>query len=283
VSGQGGHLVSTAWLAERLGAPGLRVLDAAWFMPGARDAQAEFLERRIPGACRFDLDAAADPEGTLRHTLPTPAHFAAYAVSLGIASTDTIVVYDNAGTAPAARAWWMFKVFGHEGVRVLDGGLPLWLREGRPIAAGPAEALPVAAGTRFEARPVAARYADAARVDDALRRGMQIADARPAGRFAGIDPEPLPGLRGGHIPGSKNLPYARLLDADDGRLLPRDAIVEALACSGIDAAQPVICTCGSGVTACVLALALEEAGNREVTVYDGSWSEWATRMPNECG
>lgn len=282
MSEEGGNLASTAWLAEHLGAPGLRVLDATWFMPGARDAQAEFLDRRIPGARRFDLDAGADPEGTLRHTLAPPSHFAAYAASLSIASTDSIVVYDNAGSAPAARAWWMFKVFGHEDVRVLDGGLPLWVREGRPVAAGPAEALPAVSGTRFEARPVAARYADAARVDDARRRGMQIADARPAGRFAGVDPEPLPGLRGGHIPRSENLPYMRLLDADDGRLLSRDAIVDAFTRSGIDPARPVICTCGSGVTACVLALALEEAGNGQVAVYDGSWSDWATRMPNEC-
>jgi thiosulfate/3-mercaptopyruvate sulfurtransferase len=268
-------LVSTAWLAPRLGRPGLRVVDASWYLPGSgRDAEAEYLAGHIPGAVFFDLDASSDQHTPLPHMLPDADAFAARMGRLGLGDGDDIVVYDGSGyNLSAARAWWMFRAFGHERAALLDGGIGRWRREGRPLEEGPVH--PTAA--RFRARLDPARVRTLEQVL-ALSHGgdAQIVDARPAGRFAGSDPEPRPGLRGGHIPGSRNLPYAALVDAE-GRLLPPDELRRRFHEAGIDPARPAVATCGSGTSACALLFALHLLGQDRTALYDGSWSEWGGR------
>ncbi|MES2184106.1 MAG: rhodanese-like domain-containing protein [Pseudomonadota bacterium] len=277
----GSNLVSTAWLAEHLGHAGLRVLDASWYLDaGGRDAAAEFAGAHIPGAARFDPSAAAAPGAPWPHTLPPQDHFARYAGALGLAEADVLVVYDDAGLAPAARAWWMFKVFGHQAVHVLDGGLGKWRREGRALASG---ADPVRHATAYGVHFDRRWFADFEAVGHASHAGRQIADARPAARFSGAAAEPRPDLRRGHIPNSRSVPCTSLVDAASGTFLPRQALADTFARGGIDTRRPVICSCGSGVTACVLALALDELDNPAVAVYDGSWTEWATRTPTAAG
>lgn len=273
---QVGTLVSTDYLEARLLKPGLRVLDASWYMDGsARDADAEFVASHIPGARRFDLDVAAEPASPFSHTLPTEGHFAAYAGACGVSELDEVVIYDASGMSPSARAWWMFKANGHQNVSVLDGGLEKWKREGRRLERG--ADLGIAAS--YSARRVSRRLVDMADVDAAVRTGLQIVDARPAARFSGEAAEPRPELRKGHIPGSVNLPWTRLVDPGTGTFRSTSEIAALFRDAGVDLSRPVICTCGSGVTACALALSLERLGNNEVAVYDGSWSEWATRHP----
>jgi len=268
-------VVSTAWLADRLARPGLKVVDASWYMPqSGRDAGAEFLAGHIPGAVFFDLNASSDPLSPLPHMLPGPAAFGARMGRLGLQDGDAIVVYDGSGAnLSAARAWWMFRVFGHESVAVLDGGSRKWEREGRPLERGPA---PRPAGT-FTARFDASRVRSRAEVMAAAGGGTaQVLDARSRGRFEGTEPEPRAGLRGGHIPGSLNLPYAELVDAD-GCLLPPDQLRARFSEAGLDWRRPVIATCGSGVSACALVLGLHQVGVDDVAVYDGSWTEWGGR------
>jgi thiosulfate/3-mercaptopyruvate sulfurtransferase len=268
-------LVSTAWLAERLGRPGLRVVDASWYLPsGRRDAEAEYLAGHIPGAVYFDLDASSDPRSPLPHMLPDADAFAARMGRLGLGDGDDIVVYDGSGyNLSAARAWWMFRAFGHDRVAVLDGGLGRWRHEGRPLEPG-AVTLPPA---RFRARLDPARVRTLEQVLELTRGGgEQIVDARPAGRFAGTEPEPRPGLRGGHIPGSRDLRYASRVDAD-GLVLPADDLRERLRAAGIDPARPVVATCGSGTSACAVLFALHLLGQEQTALYDGSWSEWGGR------
>lgn len=268
-----GTLVSTDYLAARQLEPGLRVLDASWYMEGSpRDPEGEFVKAHIPGARRFNLDRAADPDASLPHTLPSIRHFAAHAGSCGVSATDEVVVYDAGGMSASTRAWWMFKVHGHQRVSVLDGGLQKWQREGRPVERGPDLGLPAAYPRRREPH----RVVDMAAVAATANAGGQIVDARPAERFAGHAPEPRPGLRSGHIPGSANLPWSALVDPASGTFRPATEIESLFRAAGIEPLKPVICTCGSGVTACALALALEHIGNPDVAVYDGSWSEWAT-------
>lgn len=268
-------LVSTAWLAERLGEPGIRPVDASWHLPAAgRDPRAEYLHAHIPGAVFFDLERSSDPGNPLPHMLPAPGVFAERMASLGLSSTDMIVVYDASGknmTAP--RAWWMFRVMGHARVAVLDGGFGKWVREGRPVESGEA-GLP--RGT-FTARLDASRVRDAEslRANLSLRR-EQVIDARSAGRFAGTAPEPRPGLRGGHIPESRNLPFTELVN-DDGVLLPPEELAARFGQAGIDLHAPIVATCGSGVTAAALVHALYLLGHDETALYDGSWSEWGGR------
>jgi thiosulfate/3-mercaptopyruvate sulfurtransferase len=271
-----GTLISTEQLERRLNEARVRVLDASWYMKGSpRDADAEFQAGHIPGARRFDLERAAQPGAALSHTLPSEHHFSTYAGECGISPEDDIVIYDAAGMSPSARAWWMFKVNGHHRVSVLDGGLEKWKREGRRLDQGPASASPAS----YSARRVPHRLADMSAVEAATRAGWQIVDARPVERFTGQATEPRPGLRSGHIPGTVNLPWTRLVDPASGTFR-RAAEIEALfRDAGIDPMRRTVCTCGSGVTACALALALEHIGNSDVAVYDGSWSEWATRHP----
>jgi thiosulfate/3-mercaptopyruvate sulfurtransferase len=269
-------LISTEELERRLQDPGLRLLDASWYMNGSpRDAHAEFLGGHIPGARRFDLERAAQPGAALSHTLPSEHHFSAYAGECGISPENHVVVYDAAGMSPSARAWWMFKVNGHQRVSVLNGGLEKWKREGRRLEQGPATTTP----SSYRARRVQHRLVDMAAVAAAAGDGLQIIDARPADRFTGMAPEPRPGLRSGHIPGSVNLPWTRLVESKTGTFLSALELEAVFRQSGIDPLDRTICTCGSGVTACALALALEHIGNSDVAVYDGSWSEWATHNP----
>ena len=268
-----GPLVRTAWLAFRLHDPALRVLDASYFLPAhQRDAAAEYLACRIPGSLRFDIDAVAQPGTDLPHMLPDAAGFAHAAGAMGIDADTTVIVYDRLGIMSAPRVWWMFRTFGHEKVAVLDGGMPKWLAEGRPTDSGPAQPPP--------ARPFVARFRP-----DLVRSVAQVAamiappgdaqlvDARPAARFQGAAPEPRAGLRAGHIPGARNLPFATLVAAD-GTLAPPDSIRAAFTAAGLDPARPITASCGSGITACVIALAAQRIGLPGVSIYDGSWAEW---------
>jgi thiosulfate/3-mercaptopyruvate sulfurtransferase len=270
-----GALVSTEWLAAHLAEPDVRVLDGSWHMPQARrDAYPEFVKAHIPGAAFFNIDAIADQSTSLPHMLPSADAFAKAVGILGVGDGDRVVVYDTIGVVSAARVWWTFRVFGHDSVAVLDGGLPRWRAEGRPVASE--EAMPEP--RRFTAH---VRH-ELVRRFDQLQRNMvsrreQLLDARSRGRFAGTEPEPRAGLRGGHIPGSLNLPYTALHAAGGQTLLAPEALREAFEGAGVDLGRPVVTTCGSGITACVLALGLHLAGHRNVAVYDGSWTEWGGR------
>lgn len=277
-------LASTDWLAERLGNPDLRLVDGSWYLPtSGRDARTEYLAGHLPGAVFFDLDAVSDRSSPLPHMLPPARQFAEQVGALGIGDGNDVVVYDGSGAnLSAARVWWMFRTFGHERVAVLDGGLPRWRAEGRPLELG--EVSPPTA--HFSARVIpAGAVRDLAAVRGVLERGeAQIVDMRSAGRFTGAEPEPRPGLRGGHIPGSRNLPYSELVGTD-GTLLPADALRRRIAAAGIDPARPIVATCGSGVSACALLHALHLLGHRQASLYDGAWAEWAARddMPVERG
>jgi thiosulfate/3-mercaptopyruvate sulfurtransferase len=266
-------VVSTDWLARHLGEPDLRVVDATWYLPIVqRDPAAEFAEAHIPGAVRFDIDRIADRSTSLPHMLPAPKALAEAVGALGIGDGDRVVAYGARHLIASARVWWMFRVFGHERVAVLDGGFARWRAEGRPVEGG----VPANVPRRFTARFRPDLLADLTRVRANLdHRREQVLDARSAGRFAGTEPEPRPGLRGGHIPGSLSLPYDRLFRREDGTLLAPDGLRGAFDAAGLDLGRPVIATCGSGVTACVLALGLHLLGRGDVSVYDGSWTEWA--------
>ncbi|MGH6952633.1 MAG: 3-mercaptopyruvate sulfurtransferase [Alphaproteobacteria bacterium] len=268
-------LVSTEWLARELGADDLRVLDASWHLPAMkRDAKAEFALRHVPGAVFFDIDEIADRSNPLPHMLPSADQFSAQVGALGVGDGDRVVAYDATGLMSAARAWWMFRVFGHERVAVLDGGLPKWLSEGRAVEAGAPRAAPRRFTARF--RPELVRSLGEVRENLSTKRD-QLVDARSRGRFAATDPEPRPGLRGGHIPGSRSLPYTELTDATAGTVLPRDRLSAMFGAAGIDRGKPVVASCGSGVTACVLALGLHLIGHERAAIYDGSWTEWGGR------
>ena len=267
-------LVSTQWLAAHLSAPDLRVLDGSWHMPQARrDPRAEFLAAHLPGAVFFDIDGIADHATPLPHMLPTAEAFAEAVGALGVGAGDRVVVYDTRGVVSAARVWWTFRAFGHEAVAVLDGGLPKWKAENRPLESG--ETKPARRIFRAMAQPARVRDLAAMRDNLATRR-EQVLDARSAGRFAATEPEPRAGLRGGHIPGSLSLPSDTLLQAD-GTLLPPGDLRKRFDAAGVDFSRPVTTTCGSGITASVLAFALHVLGHRHVAVYDGSWTEWGGR------
>ena len=265
------NLVSTEWLAERLGDPEIVPVDGSWYLPDAgRDGAAEFRERHIPGAAFFDINAVADLSSDLPHMLPTPEVFSEAAGALGIASGSTVVAYDGAGLFAAARVWWTFRVMGAAKVYVLDGGFPKWLAEGRPVEAGASRRRPA----RFEARFDQTAVKSADDVAEAIAaKSAQVLDARSAARFRGEAPEPRPGLASGHIPGALNLPVQEVIGAE-GRLRGEDELRAAFRAAGVDLGQPVVTTCGSGVTAAILALALEGVGARAAGLYDGSWAEW---------
>ena len=267
-------LVSTEWLAAHLRDPDLRILDGSWHMPQTkRDPRAEFVAAHLPGAAFFDIDGIADHATSLPHMLPAADAFAEAVGGLGVGADDRVVVYDTRGVVSAARVWWTFRAFGHDAVAVLDGGLPKWKAENRPLEAG--EAKP--ARRAFRATPQPARVRDLAAMRDNLAtRREQVLDARSAGRFAATEPEPRAGMRGGHIPGSLNLPSETLL-RPDGTLLPPGDLRKCFESAGVDFARPVTTTCGSGITASVLAFALHVLGHQQVAVYDGSWTEWGGR------
>jgi thiosulfate/3-mercaptopyruvate sulfurtransferase len=267
-------IVTTDWLAAHLREPDLRIVDGTWHMPQLeRDARAEFARTHIPGAVFFDIDAIADQGTTLPHMLPSAQEFEAAVGALGIGSGDRVVVYDVRGVISAARVWWTFRVFGHDAVAVLDGGLRKWQAENRPVESD--QPKPPARSFTARLRPELVRDVEAMR-RNITSRAAQVLDARSRGRFAGTEPEPRAGLRGGHIPGSLNLPYETLY-RPDGTLKPPDELRGALTSAGVDLSRPVVTTCGSGVTASVLALALFQLGRSDVAVYDGSWSEWGGR------
>ena len=265
--------VSPAWLAERLGGPSLSVVDGSWYLPAAaRDPDAEYAAGHIPGAVRFNLDEIADPSSGLPHMLSTPEAFAAAVGALGISERQTIIVYDGAGLFSAPRVRWTFRVMGAIDVRILEGGLPAWVAAGLPLeTSGPKPEPEIFTPKLDEA---AIRSID--QMIGALDRDdVQVVDARPADRFRGEAAEPRPGLRSGHMPGSRNLPASDLVA--DGKLKSPEAVAALFAAAGIDPKEPVITSCGSGVTAAILALGLETIGARDVALYDGSWAEWGGR------
>ncbi|KAK9837484.1 hypothetical protein WJX81_005947 [Elliptochloris bilobata] len=285
-------LVEPAWLRDRLDSSDMRVLDCTWYLPGTdKNPYEEFLASRIPGSRYFDLDKISMPDTGLPHMLPSPAAFGAAADALDISNSSAVVVYDRSGCFSAPRVWWTFRAFGHDRVAVLNGGLPAWLAEGLPLDEAPADeaalAAPVQAARSPPANPCfrAHLQEDLVRGLEEMRKlaaaaangggGEQVVDARPAARFAGTAAEPRAGVRSGHIPGSRSVPASEVVEG--GRLRPANELATIFKAAGVDPGRPAVCSCGSGVTAAILALALHQLSpGNQVAVYDGSWSEWGS-------
>ena len=264
-------LVSTDWLAAHLKDPDLRILDASWYLPQMeRDAKAEYDAGHIPGARFFDIDDISDHRSDLPHMAPPVEKFMSRLRAMGVGDGHQVVVYDGAGLFSAARVWWLFRLMGQVNVAVLDGGLPKWPAEGRPLEDLP----PVIRDRHMTVRVQNQLVRDVTQVSSAAKLGdHEIIDARAADRFRGEAPEPRPGMRAGHIPGSKNVPFTTLLN-DDGTMKDPDALRSIFESAGVDLTKPAITSCGSGVTAAVLSLAMERMGKHDHALYDGSWSEW---------
>jgi thiosulfate/3-mercaptopyruvate sulfurtransferase len=267
------NFVTTEWLAAHLGEPGLGLIDASWHLPPTgRNGAAEFRVSHIPGAVFFDIDLIADTSSGLPHMLPDPIAFSSAMRKLGLGDGMHFIVYDAHGLFAAARVWWTLRAFGVSDVKILEGGLPKWIKEGHPLEEGAAERQPRHFSARLD-------HSFVASLDD-VRRALasetaQVVDARPAERFRGEAPEPRAGLKSGHMPGSLNVPFVDIVE--HGKLKSGDALAATLAAHGVDLARPVITTCGSGVSAAILALAVEEAGGKLAGLYDGSWAEWGGR------
>lgn len=270
-------LVTTQWLADKLGAPDVRIIDASWHMPASgRDAKAEYHDVHIPGAVFFDIDEIADTDSPFPHMMPSPEKFASRVKKLGLGDGLRLVIYDSTGVFSAARVWWMFRHMGHDDVVVLDGGLPKWLAEGRQTDDMP----PIPRERHFTVRRQANLVRDKAQMQEKVASKVaQILDARSPGRFAGTEPEPRPNLPSGHMPGAINVPFSSLLTPDKTMLDPQD-LAHVFKAAGVDLSKRIVTTCGSGVTASVVALGLARLGLWDVPVYDGSWSEWAADPTN---
>src|SRR5262245_25182019 len=265
-------LVSTEWLAEHLNDPNVRVLDATFKMPGVLPLpKDDYLAAHIPGAVFFDVDAVSDHSNPLPHMFPTAEQFGLDVGALGISNADTVVVYDSGGWVAAPRAWWMFLSYGHPNVRILNGGLKKWKAEGRKVESGEVKARPATFKASYDPKRVRSIEQMIAHVQS---RAEQVIDARAAERFEGRAVEPRPGIRSGHIPGARNVPYNNLFDAATGTMKPLDDLRAAFSGAGVKLDQPIVTSCGSGVSAGVLTLALYRLGVADTALYDGSWSEW---------
>jgi thiosulfate/3-mercaptopyruvate sulfurtransferase len=265
-------LVSTKWLADHMHDKDVKLVDASFKLPGVLPLPKEDYERaHIPGAVFFDVDAVADHASSLPHMFPDAEQFARDVGGLGISNADTVVLYDSGGWVAAPRAWWMFLSFGHDKVRVLDGGLKKWIAEGHPVQGGNVMVKPAAFKAAFDAKRVRSIQQMTANL---ASKAEQVIDARAKERFEGTAPEPRPGLRGGHIPGSRNLPYNLLIDTATGMMKPLDQLRAAFSGAGVDLQKPITTSCGSGVSAAVLTLALYRLGVENPALYDGSWTEW---------
>ena len=266
-----GDLVSVEWLAKHLGAPDLRILDASWFLPGqGRDARAEYEDEHIPGARFFDIDEISDSASDLPHMAPPVEKFISRMRAMGIGDGHRVVVYDSTGLFSAPRVWWLFRLMGKSDIAVLDGGLPAWKAAGHPVE----DDLPLLRDRHFTARRDTTKVRDVTQVAAQVKLGQeQIVDARSPARFKGEEEEPRPGLRAGHIPNSLNVYYRDVLTRD-GTMKSQDELRTVFQAAGVDLDKPIITTCGSGVTAAILSLALAVIGHRQVALYDGSWAEW---------
>lgn len=264
-------VVSPDWLQERLGQPGLTIVDGSWYLPFQnRDPKAEYDAVHVPGAVFFDHDKLSDPDSNLPHTFPKPEAFAAAISSMGITNDDTIVVYDGPGMFTSPRVWWMFRTMGAKNVLLLDGGFDNWKKAGRPVTDEVTKIAPSAFVANFDAAKIAS-FDDMHKIVENGSR--QIADARAAGRFTGVDPEPRAGLRSGHMPGARSVPSSSL--AEGGYLKDINGLRQVLDTAGVDLSRPIVTSCGSGITAAVITLALESLGHKDNVLYDGSWTEWA--------